>query len=95
MAGDQAVALAPTLVLPRAAEPVEGETLLAEFQRRKAAFLAAHFGRADEVLASASAGGAAMAPSAPSDNPADWKCHVCNAPLRLLRVRVRLALPFV
>lgn len=67
-------------------------TLFGEFQRRKSAFLA-HFNRSDEGLATSgattmAAGGPASA-SATSENPADWKCNVCNAPLRLLRLRVR------
>ncbi|CAI5739952.1 unnamed protein product [Hyaloperonospora brassicae] len=71
-------------------------SVVEELQRRKAAFLAhfkSHsappFASADDETAAAdertcqSFGAAAVLPS----GSADSKCHVCNAPLRLLRVR--------
>lgn len=74
---------------PSSAEGEPSElSLSAELQRRKAAFLA-HFGRFEDGLATAMAANAAAVANE-SASPSDWKCNVCNAPLRLLRLRVRL-----
>ncbi|POM72800.1 Hypothetical protein PHPALM_10431 [Phytophthora palmivora] len=83
------------------ASPSRGEaepSMVEELQRRKAAFLA-HFKSNSTPLSSADDGtgptasdfsstrslDAAMAPH----SDADSKCHVCNVPLRLLRLRHR------
>lgn len=98
-AGAATTAAAATATATATAAIASGEaadaepTLFEEFQRRKSAFLA-RFDRAEDALGSSRGAMAAGGPpsgSAATENPADWKCNVCNAPLRLLRLRVRLA----
>lgn len=90
---------------PSPASPTTGESaaepsMVEELQRRKAAFLA-HFKSNSAPLPSSEDATAAdfsstrsldvaVAPqSSSSSTDADSKCHVCNAPLRLLRLRHR------
>eukprot|EP00644_Phytophthora_capsici_P014769 jgi/Phyca11/510059/fgenesh2_kg.PHYCAscaffold_53_\ len=92
--------VAPSSSSPSPASPSAGEaepSMAEELQRRKAAFLA-HFKSNSAPLPSSDDNAMATASDFSSTRSldanmvphtcADSKCHVCNAPLRLLRLRV-------